>query len=159
MPMKHTCAIVVVSIPSSSKSSDSAWGDPTDPARRDEYVLEAFWRMQIAPGVDLARRADLARPIADAHRGHSSGLHAASVGGDLTRIKASLVDAPQDATTHHNLRSRNAVLRRYLHAVFAVPSELSGGSQLTQVTSPTEFSDHQYWAGGLRRCAQLDGAR
>ena len=31
----------------------AGWGDPTNPARRDEYVLEAFWRMQITPGVQI----------------------------------------------------------------------------------------------------------
>jgi porin len=29
------------------------WGDPTDPSRRDEFVVEAFWRMQITPSVQL----------------------------------------------------------------------------------------------------------
>lgn len=31
----------------------AGWGDPTDPTRRDEYVLEAFWRMQITPSVQI----------------------------------------------------------------------------------------------------------
>ncbi|MGI9470322.1 MAG: carbohydrate porin [Rubripirellula sp.] len=29
------------------------WGDPTDPSRRSEYILEAFWRVQLTPGIQF----------------------------------------------------------------------------------------------------------
>ena len=35
------------------------WGDPTDSARHSEYVLEAFWRMQVAPGIQFTPNIEL----------------------------------------------------------------------------------------------------
>ena len=29
------------------------WGDPTDPTRRSEYVIEAFWRAQVTPCIQI----------------------------------------------------------------------------------------------------------
>lgn len=37
----------------------AGWGDPTDPARRDEYVLEAFWRMQVTPSMQITPNVQL----------------------------------------------------------------------------------------------------
>jgi hypothetical protein len=37
----------------------AGWGDPTAPTRRDEYVLEAFWRQQLTSSIQLTPNVQL----------------------------------------------------------------------------------------------------
>ena len=37
----------------------AGWGDPTDSDLRDEYVLEAFWRVQLTPSLQITPNAQL----------------------------------------------------------------------------------------------------
>ena len=37
----------------------AGWGDPTNSAHRDEYVVEGFWRMQVTPGIQITPNVQL----------------------------------------------------------------------------------------------------